>query len=274
MAVAGAHLAPSAAHARPTRIVSINACTDQLLWALADRDQIAALTTHAVNPAMSIYTREVAESGAPLIRGSAEEVLKLKPDLVLAGSFTRAATRRRLAAFALRVETFAPADSIAAAKADIARVATLIGQEARGAALIAEIDAAVAEARGATRGLKLLQLQRAAYVTGEETLFSDILAVIGAENAAAERGGSGVRRVGLEGALKTDADALVLFDAATRASDQGAAILLHPALAARYPADRRIDLPANEIVCGGPGLSRLLRTFARKLAALPPTAGR
>lgn len=254
----------------PQRIVSINACADQLLWALADRGQIAALTNYATNPAYSLDPDAIATSGITRIRGEAEEVLKLKPDLVLAGSFTRAVTRQRLKAFGLRLETYAPAESIEAAKADIRRTALMLGQAERGEALIGEIDAALAEARAAigNRPLRLLQLRRNAYISGTGTLFDDVLAQLGLANVGGESGLKGTRRASLEAVLKLQPDALVMFDAIERPGDQGAALLFHPALGATYSDSRRIVIPGNEIVCGGPSLPRLLRSLARGVAQL------
>lgn len=249
---------------KPLRIVSINACTDQLLWTLAPRERIAALTFYATDPSFSPYAAQIQRSPMTLIRGGAEEVLKLKPDLVLAGSFTRAITRERLRAFGLRVETFDPAESIEAAKADIARTAQLLGERERGAALIAEIDAALAEARAAFGGarLRVLQLRRGAYISGAGTLFDDVMKQIGAENAAISLGAEGASQVTLEAILKLQPDALALFDAIDRPGDQGAALLAHPALARAFPPARRMVLPGDQIVCAGPYLPQLLRSIS------------
>jgi len=252
------------------RVVSINACTDQLLFALADRDQIAALTTYAANPAFSLWPEEIRASNISLIRGAAEEVLKLKPELVLAGRFTRRATRQRLRAFDIPLEVFKPAETVEDAKRDIRRVAAILGTEARGEALVAEIDAALAEARAIVqkRGLRLLQFQRRAYISGAGTLFDDVLGALGLENAATEAGLRGVRRTSLEAVLKLRPDALVVFDLSGRPTDQGAALLFHPALWEMYPPDRRLVIPGNLVVCGGPSLPMLLRRLARGVAGL------
>lgn len=256
--------------AKPQRIVSVNACTDQLLLALADREQITALTHYAANPALSIYVDAVKAEGIKLIRGDAEEVLKLKPDLVLIGSFTRLATRQRLKDFGIQMEVYAPAESIEAAKAEIIRTAKLIGREARGEALIAEIDGALAEAQAIVqrRSLTLLQLRRSSYVSGAGTLFDDVLDKLGALNAGRRLGVKGTRQASLEAILKLKPDVLVMFDDLGRPGDQGAAFLHHPALEASFPAERRIVLPGNQIVCGGPSLPLLIHSLAAAMARL------
>jgi iron complex transport system substrate-binding protein len=275
LSCAGFARLPEAAPDRPMRIVSINACTDQLLFALADRDQIAALTHYAAEDDFSIYTAEVKASGVPLIRGSAEEVLKLKPDLVLAGTFTRRATRELLTRHGVKLALFPPSNNVDETKAAIRQAAQLFGQQDRGETLIAGIDSALAAApslRG--RNLSVLQLQRRGFVSGPDTLLGDLLRRLGVANAAARLGLKGVSRSSVEAALKVKADALVLFDPSARAADQGAALLRHPALADAYPPERRVILPGRLIVCGGPALPMAIEALADGLKQLSPLSAR
>jgi iron complex transport system substrate-binding protein len=265
----------AAAHteARPKRIVSINACTDQLLFALADREQIAALTQYAVRDDFSIFTDEIAASGIKLIRGNAEEVLKLKPDLVLAGTYTRRATRDLLQRHHLPLELFPPVSNVEEAKSAIRKTADLVGQQARGEALVRQIDAALAAvSQVKPPGPNVLQLQRRGFVSGPETLIGDLLQRLGAANAATEIGIPRLGRASLEAALKAKADALVLFDPYLRPADQGAALLSHPALADAYPPERRIVVPGRLIVCAGPALPQAIMELAKGLAQLSPRA--
>ena len=270
-AAAGPSPARAGAAEPPTRIVSINACSDQLLFALADRGRIAALTHYAVDDSYSIYSAQVLASGIRLIRGSAEEVLKLKPDLVLAGTYTRRATRQLLERHGVRLELLPPPANVEEARAAIRRVASLIGSKARGEALIARIEGALAAAPDLrAQGLTVLQIQRRGFVSGPETLVGDLLRRLGVANAAPQLGIDGIGRASLEAALKARADGLVLFDPAARATDQGAALLLHPALAALYPRQRRVSLPGRLVLCAGPALPLAIAELTKSLGRLPP----
>jgi iron complex transport system substrate-binding protein len=256
---------------RPLRIVSINACTDQLLFALADREQIAALTHYAAEEEFSIYTAEVKASGVPLIRGNAEEVLKLKPDLVLAGTFTRRATRELLKQYGVNVALFPPSNTVDETKAAIRQAARLFGHQDRGQVLVGAIDRALAGVPGSSgSAISVLQLQRRGFVSGPDTLLGDLLRRMGVANAAERMGLKGVSRSSVEAALKARADALILFDPSARASDQGTALLQHPALAQAYPPDRRIVLPGRLLVCGGPALPSAIAALANALSSLSP----
>ncbi|MEZ5844178.1 MAG: ABC transporter substrate-binding protein [Hyphomicrobiaceae bacterium] len=250
--------------APPHRIVSINLCTDQLLLALADRSQILALSRFSQDERLAYYRREAA--GVAQTGGSAEEVIKLKPDLVLAGSVRRRETRARLAAFEVRLETFSPAQSIADVRRDIARMARLVGHEPRGAALIDQLDAALAGLKASGSPMSALQLQRRAFASGTGTLIDDLMRRAGLTNAAARLGVASVRRTTLETVLKARPDLLILDSDRIEAADQGVALLLHPALARQVPAERRIIVPLPAIVCGGPQVADAVKALADGMA--------
>lgn len=257
---------------RPHRIVSINACTDQLLFKLADREQIAALTHYAADPDFSVYASEVRASGIPLIQGNAEEVLHLKPDLVIAGKWTRTATRALLTARGLPIADFAPDESVAASIVAIEEIAKLVGHGDRGAAMIAEIEAALATtaAEPAAKGtISVLEVQRRGYTSGHETLTGELLRRLGLANAADQLGIANVGHVTLEALLKARPDALIVMQPGADASDQGVALLRHPALMAAYPSERRILLPAQLTACGGPALAQAVRMLGEGARRIP-----
>ena len=242
----------------PRRIVSINLCTDQLLLALAEPERIAGLGRFARRADMAYLA--AAARAHPIVRGTAEEVLRLRPDLVLAGAFSGRATRAVLQAHGIRVETFAPPRSIAEARAEIIRVSGMTGAAQRGAALIAEIDAAVGEAAALVRpkvALTALPLQRRGYASGRDTLVSSVLEAAGLVNAAAALGIDGIGRAPIEAIAKLRPDILIV-EGLGPAGDQATALLHHPVLA-RGLRSRIVALPTTEVACGGPSLPALLR---------------
>src|SRR3954469_16018428 len=86
------------ASAAGPRVVSMNVCTDQVLLTLADPDQILGL---------SRFSRDAWVGGDakryPTLSGSAEDVLALKPDVVVASLFDKRATRELLKANGLHL---------------------------------------------------------------------------------------------------------------------------------------------------------------------------
>ena len=258
---------PARASDKPRRVVSLNVCTDQLLLALADPDQIAGVSLFAQDPSLSFLT--AAASRFRAVRPSAEEVLKLAPDLVLASAFTRPQTRELLQRYRVRVEAFAPVLTIAEAQAEITRAAALLGVPERGAALSAGIDRALTEAVAASsRQITGLQLQRRGFASGAQTLVADIMSRVGIANAGERLGITSVERVPLEAILKLKPDMLIVDGEGGNAPDQGSALLKHPALAAAVPVSRRAVLPLNQITCGGPAVAAAIRTLSSEAARI------
>ena len=83
VALAGAAPAPA------RRVVSLNPCLDAMLVALADPSQIAALSHFSQVEGSSSVPAVVARR-YPFVYESAEEVIALSPDLVLANPSARA----------------------------------------------------------------------------------------------------------------------------------------------------------------------------------------
>src|SRR5712675_322306 len=108
----------------PKRVVSFNQCGDQLVVALADPEQIAGLSPYAADPILSV----VADKAGAFrkLDWQAETTIPLQPDLVLVGSWDRPVTRRMLTRLGFRVEAIDLIADIAAAKAEIRRVAALL----------------------------------------------------------------------------------------------------------------------------------------------------
>jgi iron complex transport system substrate-binding protein len=247
------------------RIASLNVCTDQLLLTLADPEQIVGLSPYSRDP-----VRSWAAAGAahyPSLSGEAEDVLVLKPDLVVAGRFTKRATRELLKAEGFRVEEFDAARSLDDTKRQIVRMGEITGHPDRAAAAVARIDAAVAQAREAVarKPMRVLSVERRGWVSGGDSLTSSLLATVGLSNAASQLGYKSGGFASLEAIIDLKPDLLLLSDKGDFAEDQGTALLLHPALEQLYPPDKRIVIPEQLTVCGGPMLADALTTLVREL---------
>lgn len=262
-------LATTTGHAaaeRPARIVSINLCADELLIALADPEQITALSVYATDPQLSFLADRAAAFRHDA--GPAEIVVELAPDLVLAGRFTKRATRTMLAALGYELALLEPARSIAESIIQIRQVAELVGHPDRGEALIAEIEAARDRARAAIAegpSPSAAVYQRRGYVTGAGTLTGELLATVGLTNAGGDLIDGSGGFVRLEDLVVAPPDYLVVASAGTRPDDQGKALLVHPALSRLFPPEARIVLPERLTVCGGPSLPAALDTLAAEV---------
>jgi iron complex transport system substrate-binding protein len=99
-------------------------------------------------------------------------------------------------------------------------------------------------------------------------LLGSLLAAVGLSNAAERLGVRFVSQVPLEAIVKLRPDVIVVADERAFASDQGAALLRHPALERDYPRERRIVIPEDLLVCGGPALPQAIRHLAREVSRI------
>jgi iron complex transport system substrate-binding protein len=247
------------------RIASMNVCTDQLLLALADPEQIIGL---------SRYSRDGWQSAAagdmkryPVLSGGAEDLLLLRPDIVVASAFDKRSTRELLKAQGLRVVELAVPRTLAEARQQIREVGEVTGHPDRAVAEIARLDAALAHARAAVaeRHFRVLPLSRRGWVAGSDSFVSSLLTEAGLLNAAGDLGFTFGGFASLEGIVSLRPDFIVVSQAGNRASDEGQAFLLHPALQRFYPPAKRIVIPERLTECGGVMLTDALDALTAEL---------
>lgn len=119
-------LSVGGAQAAPTRVVSLSLCTDQFVLALAERGQVAALSRLAGDPHLSPFAAQAA--GMPRHGGTAEEILMLKPDLVVAGGFARGRTVEMLEQLGVPVLRLRSATLLADILPQVEQVAQALGR--------------------------------------------------------------------------------------------------------------------------------------------------
>ena len=252
------------------RVASINMCTDQLLLDLARPEQIVGLSPFARDASRSWAAERAA--AFPILSGTAEEILVLKPDLVVSGRYTRRATREFIRARRFRVEEFDVVRTVAEAKAQILRMAAIVGAGERGRQRAAELDAAMERLKAAARRqqLRVLPLARRGWVSGQDSVLTDLLATAGLVNAAGEAGRRSGGFMSLEAIVMLRPDAVLVSRDDDRAEDQGQALMLHPAIADMFPPERRIVMPESLTVCGGPMLVEAIDRLAAQIQGLKP----
>ncbi len=250
------------------RIASINVCTDQLLLTLTDPKQIAGLSPYARDPASS-WLAERARNFRRL-SGEAEDVLMLRPDVVVAGAFSRRATREMLKQMGQRVVEFAVAQSLDDVRRNIRLMGDLVGHPERASAEIARFDDAIARARAvaARHPLRVLAVSRRGWITGQHSLLGALLRAVGLTNIAGELGVAAGGFQPLEAVIKLRPDLLVVSEEGDVAVDQGQAFLLHPALEKLYPMQKRIAIPDVLTVCDGPSLTAALDRLTADLTRI------
>lgn len=250
-----AGLAGGSATARALpRVVSLNPCLDAVLVHVADRGQVAALSHYARDPQQSSIA--TAARAYPMIYESAEEVIALRPDVVLTAGHSSLATRAALKKLQIRTELFKVPNSWSENQAQIRRIAEAVGHAGRGEALIARVEAAMA--RGApppgTRPVTALVFQPNGFAAGHGTLVDEMMRRAGFVNVAERYGLKKWGNVSLERLLDDPPEVLLAGQAAPNAPTWAERILNHPALAKVSPRMTRAVFPERLLYCGGPGL--------------------
>jgi iron complex transport system substrate-binding protein len=178
-------LLPALAQAAPQRIISLNPCLDAILVEVAAPQQIRAISHYSHNPRASSIAPDIARRFGTNY-GSAEDVLVQRPDLVLASTYTPAATRRALARLAIPLMLFDVPKNTADSTAQIRQIAAAIGQPARGAALVARIEKSLmAPPMAATPAL---MRSDSGFVLGAGTVMDELLQRSGFSNVSTRMG--------------------------------------------------------------------------------------
>ena len=198
----------------PQRVVSQALGTDELLLALAERGQIAALSHLAADPKFSPVVQEAA--AFPRLKDSdAESVLRHRPDLVLMASYTRAETRALLQRSGVRVVVLERFDTFEDLCANARIVGEALGRRARAeqvvAAWRARVDALAARLKRAAP-VRVIAPSTYGFLAGRDTTFDDVCRHAGAHNVAAEAGLQGHAPTPSEAMLGWRIDALVISD--------------------------------------------------------------
>lgn len=240
---------------RPQRVVSVNLCTDQLLLMLADPGQVASVSHLAVEPLSSFVAAQARDY--PLNHARAEEVIALEPDLVLDSHLGNPRLRTTLAALGYRVEPLASAHSLPQIIANIRQLARLLGQQARGEAMIQAMQDALDAPAGPPPAERpgALFLQPRGYTSGVGTLQDEALRLAGWRNLSAEHGVTGYSPVPLERLLSWRPDRLFTSPYDGSGDSLAQRSLRHPALNGLLRERPPVEIPYKYWICPGPMLS-------------------
>jgi iron complex transport system substrate-binding protein len=176
--------------AAPARVISQTVGTDDLLMALAGPGQIAALSHLSRDPRYGPSAR--AAAGFPSLRnGEAEDILRFRPDLVLAASYTQPETVALLRRAGVRTLVLEHFDSLADLYANARLIGAALGRPDRAEELVGQWQRRVQALEARLRGCKPVRVLAVGFypfTAGSGTTFQDICEHAGAVNVAAEAG--------------------------------------------------------------------------------------
>jgi len=230
-------------------VVSLNLCTDQLLVLLAP-ERVAALSPLARDPALSFVAQPAMH--LPVVRASAEAVLHLHPDLVLAATYGAQTTLMVLEQEGTPVLRLDLPQDFEGIRRQTRLLASTLGVPERGTSLLAAMDATLDHLPHRPEPLHALVWEPRGLTAGPGTLMDAVLRAAGLAND------SDGRRVGLEALLRRPPDLLVVPETPefpSLATD----LLDHPALA----GIRRRAIPPALTICAGPFTAEAVALLTR-----------
>jgi iron complex transport system substrate-binding protein len=234
-------------------IVSTNPCADAMLVRLVPAERIAAISHYSQDPRATSIPLDLARRFRATA-GTAEEVIAMRPDLVVASSFTPPSTREAYARAGLRTLYQDSPMTIAASKAQVLELAGAVGAAANGQAINARIDAAV-RAAGARAPVPALLWIGGNLVSGGGNLLDEMLGKAGFSNAAA---GYGLRFTGYlpaEQVIARPPRVMLVPDGEARGTNTRARALRHLDIV-------QAEFPRRLVNCGGPVIVDAMRRLA------------
>jgi iron complex transport system substrate-binding protein len=194
--------------ASPKRIVSVLPSLTESVCALGACDRLVGVDRYSNWPAS---VKQLPQVGGGLDL-SIEAIVRLKPDVVLVATTSRAG--ERLEALGIRVLMFEPS-SHAQVKSSLQQLDALLGTQ-RAGALWAQVDQSFAEAAKllppAARGAKIyFEVDRTPYAAGESSFIGETLARLGLKNIVGKELGA-FPKINPEFVVQQQPDVMVLSE--------------------------------------------------------------
>lgn len=261
----------------PRRIVSVNPGLTEIVLELGEGSRLVGIDIASNDKRLPPNLPRVGYQRAL----SAEGLLALKPDLVLATEDAGPPVALdALRSAGVRVLVLSPVPSVDALHGRIRSVAEVLGQNERGASLTKRIDKDLASARlpiPAGTALPVLLYVRshggsALQVAGTKTAADALIRLLGATNAASQF--EGYRAMGAEAVLAAAPAALLVARSTADAMGGGDAVVRAAGLA-NTPAARagRVLIVDDAPVLGfGPSIAQAALQLRRELTAVPASA--
>lgn len=235
----------SVAHAEPRRVVSLDYCADQFVLALADREQIAALSRGSQRD--DSYFRERAR-GIRQTRGSLEEVLALRPDLVIRNWGGPWDAEQVYGRFNIPVLQVGGTPSFLEARANLISAAQTLGHAERGEAIARDLDTRLANLASSSKAhAPVMYLSGGGAVAGRGTMMDAVITATGARNVRTEESWAVLP---LEDLVQTPPALIALgFFGSGRDRVNAWSPSQHPALQRALSRTRTVALPPATIAC-------------------------
>lgn len=248
--------------AGPSRVVSMNLCTDQLAMLLAAPGQLISVSYIARDTRASAMADHA--MAYPINHGRAEEIYLLKPDLVIAGAYSTRATTEMLQRLGVPVVVFQPSNSLQDVRDRIREMGEVLDRQGAAARLLFEFDAQLVDLRpGGEQQPRAALYAANSYTSGPKTLAGQILEAAGLGNIAGELGYERSGKLPLEVLAMAEPDILVGTSPYPRSS-RSEENLAHPVVRQLINQSAAGQMRDADWVCGTPHVLRAIEKLAQE----------
>jgi len=207
------------------RIVSLHTNTDEYLYAIVPAELIVGVSESAFDRAFSRLPEMMPPARPAAVGNDVDAILALDPDLVLGTPSSDATVMGRLAEARIpvfRVETLVT--RLEEVAENITVIGYLTGQDERARAVRArfetELDRIAADCAGLLPTTRIFGHSMTGFSYGDQTLFHDVIRLIGGTNVAAEGGLHTYERIDAEDVLEWAPDWVFTWSDHGREADE------------------------------------------------------
>jgi iron complex transport system substrate-binding protein len=197
----------------PVRIASLTVTSDEMLTAMVAPGRLAAVSRYAPDPAISTCADRVPKEAIRIKGLDPERIIALEPDLVFVAHYTQESALRILGSATIPVVRLKSVHGFEDVAFNVRLTAAVVGEEARGEALVAEMDRRLWLVTARVRERphpRVLYASTGGYTTGTHTLVDEKIRRAGGRNAAAEAGLTGDVSVSLDLLVALDPDVIIV----------------------------------------------------------------
>ncbi len=233
-------------------VASINLCADELVLSVAAPEQILSVSWLAADPEESVLADQA--SHYRLNYGSAEEVLRLKPDVVIAGIYTNAFARSLLKRLGVKVVELAPETTLADIETNLRTVGAALDRTGRAETLVTGLHATARRVAAARTHPPIsgVVVRPGGFTVGKHSLADTLMALAGVRNVAAEQGLDRWGSLSMETLLRSRPELIVLTRYRNDEPSLANSVLHHPAIAALRTRVATTEVDAKYWACGLP----------------------
>lgn len=201
---------------KPQRIVSLTLGTDEILMDLVATERIAALTRFSDDAGISHITDRSSKIENKLQSNTVEEILALKPDLVLIADWWGLEILATLRDMNIPVYVYKTPYTLAEVRDSVREVAKVVGEEEKGEKVIQRFDAKLAQLK---RQVDLIPQQAKKRVValsahgafgGKGSLYDDMCKYSGVINCLADMEMQGTQTLSKEEIIRLNPDTFLI----------------------------------------------------------------